>query len=47
VRDVIKLFLRRGVVQRVSIPREHHPRYELTKVGREFRRLLLAAEAAG
>lgn len=47
VRGVIKLFLRRGVVRRVTIPREHHPRYELTKVGQEFRRLLLAAEAAG
>ncbi len=47
VRDVIKLFLQRGVVRKVVIPRERHPRYELTETGRAFRRLIIGAEVAG
>lgn len=43
VRDVMKLFLRRGVVRKVNLPREHHPRYQLTRAGRTFRALLLNA----
>lgn len=45
VRDIIKLFLKRGIVRTVPVPREHHPRYALTTTGETMRRLLIAAGA--
>ena len=44
VRDVIKLFLQRGVVRPVKIKRKAHPRYELTEIGRQLQQLLSQAE---
>ncbi len=44
VRDVTRLFLRKGIVRRVAIRGKAHPRYELTEVGRQFQLLLLRAE---
>src|SRR5262245_10284591 len=46
VREVIKLYVRRGVVARLSVPDESHPKYRLTDVGMDLRELLLGAEAA-
>ncbi len=44
VRDVIKLFLERGIVERVpGSKKRSHPRYQLTDVGRKLRVLLLRA----
>jgi hypothetical protein len=47
VRDVIKLFLTRGVVCPVQIPGKTHLRYELTETGQQLRTLLLRAEVRG
>ena len=41
VRDVIRLFLKRGIVKPVSINKKAHLRYELTKLGRELQNLLI------
>ena len=46
VRDVIRLFLRRGIVQAVWEKRRAHARYALTDVGLSLRSLLVSAEAA-
>ncbi|MCC6227737.1 MAG: hypothetical protein IT432_00745 [Phycisphaerales bacterium] len=46
VREIIKLFLERGLVRPVKEPREHHPRYELTDAGRAVRTLLLSTGGA-
>ncbi len=46
VRDVVKLFLRRGIVSAVSLRKRAHPRYELTPVGQQLRELLISAEAS-
>ena len=44
VRDVMRVFLQRGVVQPVWIRKHAHPRYELTDHGRVFQQLLCGAE---
>ena len=44
VRDVIRLFLRRGIVKTVQIKGERHPRYDLTETGKHLRSLLHNAE---
>jgi hypothetical protein len=44
-RDVIKLFLKRGLVRAVRIPRQRHPRYQLTDPGNALRELILNAAA--
>lgn len=44
-RDAMKLLLARGVVRRVSVPKERYPRYELTPVGTAIQHLLFGAEA--
>ena len=44
VRDIIRLFLERGIVQKVSIRGKAHPRYELTEMGRKMQDLLFSAE---
>ena len=43
VRDVIYLFLRRGIVKVVEIKGHHHPCYELTRDGRQMQLLLFRA----
>lgn len=45
VRDVIKLFLQRGIVKKLRMERKIHPCYELTDLGLKLRRLLLSAES--
>ena len=44
VRDIIKLFLKKGVVEPVKIRKKAHLRYELTDSGRKIRGLLSQAE---
>lgn len=46
VRDIIREFLPRGIVNRVPRPRKSHPLYELTECGKELQRLLKAADIA-
>lgn len=46
VRDVIRLFLARGIVQAVRLGRSVHPCYELTAIGQSLRTLLLQAEVS-
>jgi hypothetical protein len=45
IRDIVKLFLSRGIVRPVKIRKKAHLRYELTDVGNQFRQLLMQAEA--
>lgn len=40
VRDIIRLFLQKGIVRSVLARKKAHPRYELTEVGARFRKLL-------
>ena len=44
IRDVIKLLLEKGIVQKVHIRKKAHPRYELTDSGIKLRELLIQAE---
>ena len=44
VRDVIKFFMAEGIVTRIDVRGKHHPRYELTELGKTFQLLLLRAE---
>jgi predicted transcriptional regulator len=44
IRDIVKLFISRGIVRPVKIRKKAHPRYELTDVGNQFRQLLMQAE---
>ena len=44
IRDVIKLFLRKRIVQKVLMRKKAHPRYKLTQLGSNFQRLLSRAE---
>ena len=45
IRDVIKLLLEKGLVQKVFVRKKAHPRYELTDPGSQFRKLLMQAES--
>ena len=45
VRDVIRLRLQKGLVDRIQARRRSHPRYELTNLGRAIQTLLLAADS--
>ena len=45
IRDVIKLLLEKGLVQKVFVRKKAHPRYELTGPGNQFRQLLIQAES--
>ena len=47
VRDVIRVFLKRGIVRPLREMGKAHPRYELTELGSQFRRLLVDAESVG
>ena len=41
IRDVMRLLLTRGIVQKVFVRKMAHPRYELTESGQQFRQLLM------
>ena len=45
IRDVIKLLLEKGLVQKVFVRKKAHPRYELTDSGNQFRQLLMQAKS--
>lgn len=45
VRDLIPLFLERGVVRPVRVRKRVHFRYELTEAGRQLREFMIRAEA--
>jgi predicted transcriptional regulator len=45
IRDVIRLFLKRGLVRKVFCRKKAHPRYELTETGIKLQELLLQAMA--
>lgn len=45
VRDVIRLFLKKGIVKSVNINKKAHLRYELTSLGKEIHELLRNVEA--
>lgn len=45
IRDVVKLLLGKGLVQKVFVKKKAHPRYELTDSGSQFRQLLMQAES--
>ena len=44
IRDVVKLLLEKGIVQKVFVRKKAHPRYELTDSGKQFRQLLMQSE---
>ena len=44
IRDVIRLFKAKGIVQPVTFRKKAHPRYELTESGTKLRQLLIQAE---
>ena len=47
VRDVMRYFLAHGIVRKLTIPGQRHPRYELTDLGRAFQQLVQGARACG
>ena len=44
IRDVVKLLLEKGIVQKVHVRKKAHPRYELTDSGKQFQQLLVQSE---
>lgn len=44
IRDVVKLLLEKGIVQKVFVRKKAHPRYELTDLGSQLRELLMQSE---
>ncbi len=44
IRDVVKLLLEKGIVQKVYVRKKAHPRYELTDSGNQFRKVLMQSE---
>ena len=44
IRDVIRLFLQKRIVQKVFVRKKIHPQYELSEIGTKFRRLLASAD---
>ncbi len=44
IRDVMRLLLEKGIVQKVFVRKKAHPRYELTDSGNQFRELLMQSE---
>ena len=44
IRDVTKLLLEKGIVQKVFARKKAHPRYELTDSGNKLREILVQAE---
>ena len=45
VREILKLFVQVGIVQRIRIKKKVHPAYRLTDLGQRLRSLLIAVEA--
>ena len=46
IRDIVRLFLSRGIVRPVKIRKKAHLRYELTDLGIKLRQLLIQADAS-
>ena len=46
VRDIINLFLHRGIVEKVMAKGKAHPRYELTELGRKCQFLIRRSEGS-
>ena len=46
IRDIIRLFLAKGIVRPVKVRKRAHLLYELTDIGTKLRHLLIHAEAA-
>ena len=44
IRDVVRLLLEKGIVQKVFARKKAHPRYELTDSGNQFRELLVQSK---
>ena len=44
VRDIIKLFLDKGLIRKVYVRKKAHPRYELADSGSAFQKLLIQSE---
>jgi DNA-binding MarR family transcriptional regulator len=44
IRDVVKLLLEKGIVQKVHVRKKAHPRYELTDSGNKLREILMQSE---
>ena len=44
IRDIIRLFLKRGLVRKVFFRKKAHPRYELTEIGTKLQELLVQAK---
>ncbi len=44
IRDIVRLFLQKGIVQKVFVRKKAHPRYELTELGTKLKELLSRAE---
>lgn len=47
VRDIVRLFLKKGLIQAVKIRKKAHLRYELTLSGKNLRKLLFESEVVG
>ena len=45
IRDIIKLFAEKGIVEKVYLKRKVHPLYELTQTGKQLQALLLMEKA--
>ena len=44
IRDVVKLLLEKGIVQKVYFRKKAHPKYELTDSGNKLREILMQSE---
>ncbi len=44
IRDIVRLFLQKGIVQKVFARKKAHPRYKLTELGTKLQELLRQAE---
>lgn len=44
IRDIMRLFLAKGIVRKVFSRKKAHPQYELTQLGAKLRKLLFQAQ---
>lgn len=44
IRDIVRLFLQKGIVQKVWVRKKAYPKYELTELGTKLQELLRQAE---
>ncbi len=44
VRDIIRLFVKKGIVEPVQYRKEAHPRYELTQIGKALQSFLIQSQ---